>query len=158
VGVGREHRGRRVPDAGGDHVDRDPVGQHQGDCAVAQNVQAPGEDARGPAELREPLGEPLRVNRVPELVAEDEILVLVAVAGKVPLGLTISTVSSDIAYSRSPAASRASVWRVARLLLRVTSGPYPRKLGGLDVEKRVGLPRTDSEKERTGRLVIERML
>jgi hypothetical protein len=52
---------------------------------MPQHVQRPRRDAGALAVLAEPLREPLRVDRPAELVAENEVTVIVGVPGEVAL-------------------------------------------------------------------------
>jgi hypothetical protein len=83
VRVGGEHGLRVVPEPRGDDVDRDAGRQRQRRARVAQDVERPRGDARRLAVPPEPVGEPLRVDRLSEPICEHEIPVGVGITGEV---------------------------------------------------------------------------
>ena len=70
VRVGVEHRGGIVAQAGGRDVARNPAREQVRRVGVAQGVQRPGGETGRLPLLAEPRGEPLRVDRAAELVAD----------------------------------------------------------------------------------------
>jgi hypothetical protein len=90
VRVRRQQRRRRVAEARGHDVHRDAVRERERRRGVAQDVKGAGRDPGRLAVLPEPLGEPLRMDRVPKLVGEDQVAVPVGIEGEValePLGV-----------------------------------------------------------------------
>jgi hypothetical protein len=69
VGVVREHGPLVVPEPPGDDVQRDAVQEHERRGGVPEHVQRADREARRLPVRGEPAGEPLRVDRRPDLDA-----------------------------------------------------------------------------------------
>jgi hypothetical protein len=85
VRIRREDLLGPVPQPRGHDVDGHLGGERQRRGSVAEGVQAPRGQAGLDAERGEAVAEPLRADRSTELVAEDEIAVLVGVGGEIAL-------------------------------------------------------------------------
>jgi hypothetical protein len=77
-----------------DDVKRDAVGQRERRVRVPEDVQCPRRDPGRFAVAPEPFGQPLRMDRAAGLVAEDEVLVDVGLAGERALEQLRLTVSA----------------------------------------------------------------
>ena len=80
VGLQRDRR-RGMAEPGGDDMNGDPLGEEVRRVRVATSCSRTGTDLRRGAERAELLSEPLRVDGAAGLVAEDQVLVDVRIAG-----------------------------------------------------------------------------
>lgn len=87
MGVGAQHGLRIVPESACDDVQRHRRDGRERErrARMPEDVQGAGWDASRLAMTRKPFSQALGMNGTAELVAEDEIMVLVGRAGEIPL-------------------------------------------------------------------------